>query len=136
VAGYAVTTIDAVPSIDEDEGVDWRPIQHYFQLTGFGINVYRATETGAPVIAAHDERAGGHEEVYLVLEGRVEFSVGEESFSCGRGTLIAVKDPTLRRWAVAESTDAAVLAVGGRPKEGFRSTWEPEHFEGVPTAEI
>lgn len=132
VTGYAVTRIDAVPSI-EDEGVDWKPIQHYFQLTAFGINVYRATGAGTQVIGDHDERAGRHEEVYVVLEGSVGFTVGGESFTCGRGSLVVIKDPTVSRGAVAETADAAVLAVGGRQAQRFESTWEPGHFEGVPT---
>ena len=57
MAGYAVMTIEAIPSID-DEGVDWKPIQHYFQLTAFGMNVYRATAPGVQVIGEHDELVG------------------------------------------------------------------------------
>jgi uncharacterized cupin superfamily protein len=132
VAAYAVTQIDAIPSID-DEGVDWKPIQHYFQLTAFGINVYRAPEPGIQVIGDHDESAGRHEEVYLVLEGTVRFAVGDESFSCGRGSLVVVKDPAVRRGAVAETAGAAVLAVGNREAKRFESTWNPEHWRGVPT---
>jgi quercetin dioxygenase-like cupin family protein len=124
--------IDALPSIDDD-GVDWRPIQHYFGLTAFGINVYRAAEAGTQVIGDHDERPGRHEEVYLVLEGRVRFTIGDESFECGRGTLVVIKDPEVRRGATAETAGAAVLAVGNRQAERFESTWQPHHFEGVPT---
>src|ERR671933_339391 len=100
MAPYAVVQIDDVPSID-DEGVDWRPIQHYFGLTAFGVNVYRASEPGAQLIGDHDERAGRHEELYVVLDGRVRFRVGEEAFDCGRGTLVVVKDPATRRGATA-----------------------------------
>ena len=131
-AGYVVTTVDAVPSID-DEGVDWKPIQHYFQLTAFGINVYRAGEPGTPVIGEHDEAAGRHEEVYLVLDGTVRFEIAGESFTCGRGSLVVVKDPSVRRAAVAETAESAVLAVGNRQANRFESTWQPEHFAGVPT---
>ena len=131
-ARYAVTTIDAIPSID-DEGVDWRPIQHYFQLTAFGLNVYRATEPGTQVIGDHDEREGDHEEAYLVLEGTVTFTVGEESFALGPGALVVIPDPTVRRGAVGETAGATVLAVGNRRADRFESTWNPEHFEGVPT---
>jgi quercetin dioxygenase-like cupin family protein len=131
-ARYAVTTIDAIPSID-DEGVDWRPIQHYFQLTAFGLNVYRATEPGTQVIGDHDEREGDHEEAYLVLEGTVTFMVGEESFALGPGALVAIPDPAVRRGAVGETAGATVLAVGNRRADRFESTWNPEHFEGVPT---
>jgi quercetin dioxygenase-like cupin family protein len=132
MAAYVVTTIDELPSID-DEGVDWRPIQHYFGLTAFGINVYRATEAGTHVIGDHDELGGGHEEVYVVLGGRVTFDVAGDSFTCARGSLVVVKDPSVRRAAVAETADAAVLVVGNRPTERFESTWRPEHFAKVPT---
>lgn len=127
-----MTTIDAIPSID-DEGVDWKPIQHYFQLTAFGINVYRATAAGIGIIGDHDERAGRHEEVYLVFDGSVRFTVDDDEFVCQRGSLVVVKDPTVRRSAVAETADAAVIAVGNREAERFETTWRPEHFRGVPT---
>ena len=132
MAAFVVTTIEDVPSIN-DEGVDWKPIQHYFQLTAFGMNVYRATEAGTHVIGDHDELSGRHEEVYLVLDGRVRFDVGGESFTCDRGSLVVVKDPGVRRAAVAETPDAAVLAVGNRQAARFESTWQREHFAGVPT---
>ena len=131
MAAYAVTTIGEIPSID-DEGVDWRPIQHYFQLTAFGINVYRAAEPGTQLVADHDEAEGEHEEVYLVLEGTVAFSVGGESFTLGPGGLVVISDPSVRRLAVADTAGAAVLAVGNRRAERFESTWQPHHFAGVP----
>jgi quercetin dioxygenase-like cupin family protein len=132
VAAYAVMQVDDVPSID-DEGVDWRPVQHYFGLTAFGINVYRATAAGVQLIGDHDERAGRHEEVYVVLDGRVRFTLGGERFDCGRGALVVVKDPAVRRGATAKTADAVVLAVGNREAERFESTWEAHHFDGVPT---
>lgn len=132
MTAYVVTTIDAIPSID-DEGVDWTPIQHYFQLTAFGINVYRATDVGIQVIGDHDESAGLHEEVYVVLDGSVRFTVGGDEVVCRRGSLVVVKDPTVRRGAVAETADAVVLAVGNREAGRFETTWQPEHFRGVPT---
>jgi Cupin domain len=134
MAGYAVTTIDALPSIDDD-GVDWRPIQHYFGLTAFGINVYRATEPGTRVIGDHDELQGDHEEIYLVLAGEVTFTVGGESFRLEPGALVVISDPAVRRRAVGETAGATVLAVGNRRAERFESTWQPEHFAGVPTYE-
>jgi len=129
--GYAVTTIDAIPSIEE-EGVDWRPVQHYFQLTAFGMNVYRATGAGVEVIGEHDESAGRHEEVYLVLDGTVEFTLAGERFTCERGGVVVIGDPAVRRSATAQTPDAVVFAVGARQAERFESTWRPEHFEGVP----
>jgi Cupin domain len=111
MAGYAVTTIDALPSIDDD-GVDWRPIQHYFGLTAFGINVYRATEPGTQVIGDHDELQGDHEEIYLVLAGEVTFTVGGESFRLEPGALVVISDPAVRRRAARR--DGLRHGPGGR----------------------
>ncbi|MEP6642523.1 MAG: hypothetical protein ABJB93_11540 [Gaiellales bacterium] len=131
-AAYAVTTIDSVPII-ADDGVDWRPIQHHFQLTAFGINVYRAAEPGIHLIGNHDELVGRHEEVYIVLSGSVEFLIDDESFTLQPGGLVVARDPAVRRSAVARSAGASVLAVGNREAPQFDSTWEPDHFQGFPT---
>jgi hypothetical protein len=129
---YAISSIADVPSIDDD-GIDWKPIQHYFQLTAFGVNVYRADEAGAPLIGDHDETAGLHEEVYVVLDGRVRFRVENDEAVCERGGLIVVSDPSVRRAATADTPGATVLAIGNRQADRFESTWNPEHFQGVPT---
>jgi hypothetical protein len=50
-------------------------------------------------------------------------------------SLVVVKDPTVRRGAVAKTADAAVLVVGNRQARGFESTWHPDHFRGIPTYE-
>jgi hypothetical protein len=125
-------SIDSVPSIHED-GIDWKPIQHYFGLTAFGLNVYRADAALVELIGEHDERTGRHEEVYLVLGGHVRFEVGRDSFSCAPGTLVVICDPAVRRRGVAETADASVLVIGNRQAEQFESTWDPQHFDGVPT---
>jgi len=134
MARYAVRTLEDVPSID-DEGVDWKPLQHFFRLTGFGINVYRAAEAGVPLIGDHDEAAGAHEELYLVLEGFVVFTIDGNRHDCSAGTVIAIGDPSVRRAAIASSAGAAVLAVGNRAAERFESTWLPHHFDGIPTVD-
>jgi hypothetical protein len=134
VAGYAIRRLDELPSIVGDD-VDWRPVQHYFGLTAFGVNVYRATRAGAELIGEHDELAGGHEELYVVLSGEVRFTIGGAEELCRQGALVSVRDPALRRSAVAVSPDAAVLAIGDVPRERFATTWNAEHFEGVPTVD-
>lgn len=134
MAGFAIRKLDDIPSI-EDGGVHWKPLQHYFGLTAFGANIYRATAPGQELIGGHDELAGGHEELYVVLEGVVRFMVNGEHHHCERGDVVAVRDPPVRRAAVAESGRAAVLAIGNRPAETFASTWDAGHFDGVPTVD-
>jgi hypothetical protein len=118
MARAVVTTIDRLPRIDEEPGLDWRPLQHFAGLTAFGLNVFRADEPGVQLVAEHDESGSGHEEVYVVLAG-----------------LVAVVDPTVRRSAVAESAGAAILVVSNRGGGPYESTWHAGHFAGVPTAD-
>jgi hypothetical protein len=133
VAAYAVRHLAEVPSTTDEEGVEWTPLQHFFALTAFGINIYRAVEAGAPLIGEHDESEGRHEELYLVLAGTVRFEIGSEEFVCGEGTVVAVRDWSVRRSGVAQDAGATVLAVGNAAADRFVSTWRPEHFAGVPT---
>jgi uncharacterized cupin superfamily protein len=133
VAAYAVRRLDELPRI-ADDGVDWRPIQHFFGLTAFGINLYRA-DAGVELIGDHDEAAGRHEEVYVVLGGAVRFTIAGERVACAAGTVVAIKDPAIRRAGVATEDGTVVLAVGNRAAERFETTWQPHHFDGVPTVD-
>jgi tetratricopeptide (TPR) repeat protein len=76
------------------------------------------------VIEEHTERLG-QEEIYLVLRGRVRFTLGEDEHELESGQLVHVSDPALRRGAVKVTDDAAVFAIGGLPDEAFEiSAWE------------
>ena len=51
------------------------------------------------------------------------------------GTLVVVRDPTVRRGATAVDADTLVLAVGGKPGEAFvPSAWE-SYFSAAPLAD-
>jgi len=77
------------------------------------------------VVEEHTEQTLGHQEMYLVLRGRVRFTVDGNEHDLDPGQLVFVRDPSLRRGAVALTDDAAVLAVGGRPGEPHEiSAWE------------
>ena len=81
---------------------------------------------------AHDEHGSGQEELYVVLAGSVDFTLDGELVTAAALSVVAVRDPAVRRAAVAASPGATLLALGGAPREHFRSTWRPEHFESVP----
>ena len=120
---------------DDDGDPDWYPLQHYFGLTGFGANVYVAQTAERSLIAEHDETAAGHQELYVVISGRARFRLDGEEYDVGSGDVVAVRDPQVRRQAIALEPGTTLLAVGARPDENFRSSWQPHHFDGVPRAE-
>jgi len=84
------------------------------------------------VIEDHDESDSRHEELYVVLTGRAEFTIGDESFDAPAGTLVAVRDPDLRRVARAGQAQTTVLAVGGTRGQAFEPReWEARGAEVV-----
>jgi tetratricopeptide (TPR) repeat protein len=115
--------VDDLDRIELPDGFAWRPVRRHFGIQAFGVNAYTPGATGH-VIEEHSEREG-QEEIYVVLRGRVRFTLGEDEHELGAGQLVFLRDPSLRRGAVAVTDDAAVLAIGGKPGEAFEvSTWE------------
>jgi quercetin dioxygenase-like cupin family protein len=130
----SVTHIDELDAVEMPDGFVWRPVRRHFDIRGFGVNVYTAREAGGQVIEEHTERRLGHEEIYLVLRGRAKFTVDGNEHELGPGQLVIVRDPELRRGAVALDDDTAVLALGGKPGEPHQiSAWEAM-FAAVPAA--
>jgi hypothetical protein len=116
VGGHRVTHVDELERVPLDHGV-WRPIRRALGVTAFGINACTAESAGDSLIEPHDETspgAGGHEELYVVVEGAATFTVGGEEVDAPAGTLVLV-EPETRREAVAAADATTVLVVGGKP---------------------
>jgi tetratricopeptide (TPR) repeat protein len=126
-----LTHVDDLDRIELPDGFVWRPVRRHFGIRAFGTNAYTPGATGR-IVEEHTERRFEHEEIYLVLRGRVRFTVDGDDHELGPGQLVFVRDPSLRRGAVALSDDAAVLAIGGKPGEAHEvSAWEYE-FLAIP----
>jgi tetratricopeptide (TPR) repeat protein len=120
------THIDELDRIEVADAFVWRPVRRHFGIQAFGTNAYTPGPSGR-VVEEHTEQRFGHEEMYLVVRGRVRFTVDGDDHELGPGQLVHVRDPSLRRGAVALTDDAAVLAVGGKPGEAHVvSAWENE----------
>jgi quercetin dioxygenase-like cupin family protein len=116
--------IDELDAIEMADGFVWRPVRRRFGIQAFGTNVYTPGASGQ-VIEEHTEQVYGHEEIYLVLRGRVLFTVDGNEHELGQGQLVFLRDPSIRRAAVALTDDAAVLTVGGKPGAPHEvSAWE------------
>ena len=78
--------------------------------------------------------AGGHEEMYVVIRGRATFTLDGEEVDAPAGTIVFIRDPALKRVAIAEEEGTVVLAVGGEPGRAYElSPWE-YNFAAVPAA--
>jgi tetratricopeptide (TPR) repeat protein len=104
------------------------PVRIPFGIRSFGVNAYAASKEGGEVIEEHDELgsgAGRHEELYCVLRGRAAFTLDGEEIEAPAGTLVFVRDPAVKRHAVAREAGTTVLVVGGVPGHAFEpSPWE------------
>jgi tetratricopeptide (TPR) repeat protein len=124
--------IDELDRIEMADGFVWRPIRRHFDIRAFGVNAYSALEVGGQIVEEHAETQLGHEEMYLVLRGRARFTVDGNDHELSAGQLVFVRDPQLRRGAVALVADTVVLALGGKPGEAYVvSAWEAM-FAAVP----
>ena len=125
--------VDELDRIELDDGFEWRPIRRRFGIRAFGVNAYAPGATGQ-IVEEHTESMLGHQEIYLVLRGRVRFTVDGNDHELGPGELVFVRHPALRRGAVGLTDDAIVLALGGKPGVAHEpSAWEAM-FAAVPAA--
>jgi tetratricopeptide (TPR) repeat protein len=103
---------------------EWIPIRRHFDIAAFGVNAWSGDE-GAEIIPDHDESSLGHEELYIVIDGRATFTVAGEELDAPSGTIVFVGDPSVKRAAHAAAAGTTILTVGAKPGEAFRpSPWE------------
>ncbi len=123
---YRTLSIADVGPLSVD-GLTWHPLRHALDVRGFGLNAYSAAAPGDELIEDHVEgdESGGHQELYVVLQGRARFAIDGEEVLVEAGSLVFLPDPTTRRHAVGDAPDTLVLAVGGDPAAAYAvSGWE------------
>ncbi len=135
MSGWEAVHLDDLDAIPIAEGLVWHPVRRRLGIRAFGVNAYTSDAPGRHVVEEHDETgggAGGHEELYVVLRGQATFTVDGETFDAPAGTLVFIRDPSLRRVAIAEQEGTLVLAVGGEPDRAYEvSPWEA-YFTAIP----
>ena len=122
---FSVISIEQA-ALAQDDGERQRVrLRSELGINAFGVSAVRATAAGSQVVAYHDEVGPGadlHEELYVVLAGHAVFTIAGEEVDAPQGTAIFVRDPEVRRSALAQEDGTIVVAVGGRPGEPFRVT--------------
>ena len=121
-------TTDAYDTANLTELTDqngWAPIRQALGVQSVGVNGWSAREAGGTLISDHDEIPSGHEELYVVTAGHATFTVDGDEIDAPTGTIVFVRDPAVKRTAVARDADTTVLALGGRPGAVYRPrAWE------------
>jgi tetratricopeptide (TPR) repeat protein len=125
--GYEIASIDEIEIPGLANTARWASIRRHFGIESFGVNAWSA-DGGGDVIGEHDEVSGGaaqHEELYVVLSGKATFTVDGQTVDGPAGTIVFVRDPTVKRKAVADEAGTRILAVGAKRGEAFvPSPWE------------
>lgn len=125
MSGWQVARIDEIESLPGPGTLRWTPLRRHFDVRAFGINAYTAQEAGQDVVEEHTEQQLEHEELYVVLAGHATFTLDGEEVDAPAGTAVFLKDPAVRRYAVARAAGTTVLAIGGKRGEPYEpSAWE------------
>jgi len=104
-------------------GVNWKPVRRTLGIDAFGINAYTGN-TGEHVVEEHTEESLGHQEAYIVIAGHATFTLDGQELDASRGTIVFIRDPSVRRHAIATENGTTVLAIGGVPGVHSPSAWE------------
>jgi tetratricopeptide (TPR) repeat protein len=123
--------IERIVDVDGPEAAGqatWHRLRSELGIDAFGVNAWTATEAGQTVVGEHDELeggAGGHEELYVVLTGSATFTLDGAASTVAAGSVVFVRDPAVKRSAVADSAGTTVLAIGAAVGKAFVvSQWE------------
>lgn len=124
---FQVAHLDELEPQRGVEGSKWFRLRRDLDVKAFGVNAYGA-DAGKRVIEEHDElgtAAGKHEELYVVLRGAARFELDGEEKVVGASESVYIRDPAIRRGAIAAEDGTIVLVAGGTPGEAYSvSAWE------------
>src|SRR4029450_2032970 len=105
---YSLLRLDEVEPIAV-AGVNWKPVRRTLGIDAFGINAYTAG-AGEHVVEEHTEETLGHQEASIVIAGRATFTLDADELDAPQGTIVFIRDPSVRRHAVAAEAGTTVLA--------------------------
>jgi quercetin dioxygenase-like cupin family protein len=130
---FETARLDEIKGIGSGGG--WKPIRRRLGIRSFGVNAYIPEGDDGEIIGEHDEQTTRHEELYVVISGRAAFTVDGDRIDAPMGTIVFVRDPAVKRRAVAVDADTTILAIGATPGVPFSpSAWE-ENADILPLFE-
>lgn len=129
---FKVARLEEIEQLD-DGRVPWRPVRHHLGISAFGVNAWTGENAGDRIINEHDEAdAGdGHEELYLVTDGRARFELDGEAVDAPAGTMVFAA-PGVKRTAFAEEAGTTIVVVGNAPGKAYEvvgwEIWAPVRY--------
>jgi mannose-6-phosphate isomerase-like protein (cupin superfamily) len=126
---YKVARLEEIEAMGYRQQTSIRLVRHHLGITAFGTNAWTAERVGDRLVPEHEEDEG-NEELYVVVRGRAQFELGDDTVDAPAGMLVFVP-PETKRTAFAEEAGTAVLAIGatrGKPYDASGwEIWAPAH---------
>ena len=89
----------------------WQRLNGPLGLTAFGLNAI-ICDPGEEFDVAHDESETGQQEAYVIVAGRIEFTIGGETVVAGPGEVVAAPDPGATRSYRALEPGSRLVCIG------------------------
>jgi len=103
--GWAVATLDGL-----GEGPGFRKVRSALGVTAFGVNAVVLPPSWVTRRHSHERQ----EELYLVLDGEIEFDLDGSKHTLGPGGLVKVDPKTVRSLRnTSDAAEATYFCVGG-----------------------
>jgi quercetin dioxygenase-like cupin family protein len=112
-----VLRLSEVPEIPNSAG-RWQPLNEPLGIKAFGVNGV-VMDPGDDADIEHDEADSGHQEVYVVVNGRAAFRLGDEEVEAGPGDIVAVADPAEVRDYRALEPGTRIVCFGAAPGDDY-----------------
>jgi uncharacterized cupin superfamily protein len=106
----SVVTLSEHPTVHSQYG-RWQALNEPLGLSAFGMNAI-VLDPGEDAQTEHDESDADQQEAYVVVAGRAEFRIGDETIEAPAGTVVAVPDPNARRGFTALEPGTRILCIG------------------------
>lgn len=121
--GWVAEDILEIPPIKPTWAKGWHSIRHQFGIKAFGVNG-ATKDKGESITPEHDEIGTKHQELFVVITGKAEFSVDGKVFIGCAGGLVFV-EPQIKRSAKALEDNTTVLIIGGPVGQAYEvGEWE------------
>lgn len=108
--GWKAADINDVPPMKDTFSKGWKSVRWHLGIKAFGVNACTKGK-GEFLTPKHDEKNENQDELFVVMEGKVEFCLDGKSFIGTKGCLLSV-EPQVRRSAKALESPTTILIVG------------------------
>lgn len=89
----------------------WQPLNGPLGVSAFGVNAI-VCDPGEQFDIEHDEADTGHQEVYVVVSGLAEFTIGGERVQASPGVVVSAPEPAAVRSYRALEPETRIVCFG------------------------